>query len=840
VTTLPIDEVLPRLADTFAATHAVVLCAPPGSGKTTRVPLALMEAPWLQGRRVVMLEPRRVAARAAARFMAASLDESVGERVGFRVRFESAVSQRTRVEVVTEGVLTRRLQRDPELGDTALVIFDEFHERSLEADLALALTLDVRRQLRPDLRVLVMSATLDATPVARLLGGAPVLTAGGRPYPVTLHHSEPAPRGRRDDPRHPDSVATAVASAVRRTLAQGDGDVLAFLPGAAAIRRTVAALGDLEATGVVVAPLHGELAPDVQDRALCPDPGGRRRVVLATNIAETSLTIDGVSAVVDSGLARRPRFDPNSGLTRLQTVPVSRASAEQRAGRAGRQGPGRAVRLWSEAEHARRPGHDPPEILEADLAPLALELAHWGVSEPCALQWLDSPPPASWARGRDLLAELGALDAHGRLTPLGRRMVAIPAHPRLAAMLAASASDAERALAADLAALLESPDPLRGQDAGTDLAPRLDALARYREAGRRADAGASARALARAERVASRLRSRHASVRPAPADQAGALLLRGYPDRVARRRDGARGRFLLATGRGLRLPPEDPLAGEDWLVVPDLDAGTTDARAYRAAAVSLEAIRTRLAPRIRSREHIAWDEREGAVAAVREERLGAILIAATPLSEADGDALVSAMLDGVRQLGLDALPWSGPIRSLQARIESLRAWEPDAGWPASDDDALREALDEWLAPVLAGIRRREHLHRLDLDAALRARLPARLAARLDDGAPTHLRVPGGSRVPLTYLPGEAPRLPVKLQEMFGCRETPTVCWGRVPVVLELLSPARRPLHVTRDLDSFWRNGYPQVRKEMRGRYPKHPWPEDPLAATPTRHTHRRR
>ncbi len=833
-TTLPVDAVLDTVSRALGDRGAAVLCAPPGSGKTTRVPLALMDAPWLAGRRIVMLEPRRVAARAAARFMAAGLHERVGDRVGFRVRFESAVSDRTRVEVVTEGVLARRLQRDPELADTGLVIFDEFHERSLETDLALALTLDVRRQLRDDLRVLVMSATLDAAPVSRLLGDAPVIEAAGRPWPVTVEHLAP-PRGRAAPGTTVDPAA--VAGAVRRALDGGDGDVLVFLPGVREIRRSAEALEDLRARGVDVLALHGELPPDAQDRALRAAADGSRRVVLATNLAESSLTVDGVRAVVDTGLARRPHFDPNTGLTRLETVPVSRASAEQRAGRAARQGPGRALRMWPEAEHARRAEHEPPEIRSADLAPLALELASWGVAEPGALDWLDPPPAAAWGRARDLLAQLGALDSHGRLTALGRRMAALPAHPRLARMLAGAGDDAREALAADLAALLDGPDPLRGTDAGVDLLPRLDALRAHRDA-RRASGG-SARALARAERVSAQLRPRRARAAATDPRHAGALLLAGYPDRVARRRGAERGRFLLASGRGLRVAPEDPLAGEEWLVVPDLDAGAADAFAFRAVALDEPTVREMLHDRITRSERVAWNDREQAVEALREERIGAIVLDRAPLADADAAAVVAAMADGVRRMGLGALPWGEHGRELQARIESLRAWEPDAGWPACDDAALLDTLDEWLTPYLAGMLRREHLARLDLDAALRARIPGHLQRRLDEGAPTHLRVPGGSRLRLAYVPGEAPRLPVKLQEMLGCRETPAVCWGRVPVVLELLSPARRPLHVTQDLPSFWANAYPQVRKEMRGRYPKHPWPEDPLSAEPTRHTTRR-
>ncbi len=856
---LPVAAALEPLRAALAEPGAAVLCAPPGSGKTTRVPLALLDASWLEARSIVMLEPRRVAARAAARYMAACLGEAVGAQVGFRVRFESAVSSRTRVEVVTEGVLARRLQRDPDLSGVGLVIFDEFHERSLEADLALALTLDARRALRPDLRVLVMSATLDAAPVARLLGNAPVVETSGRPHPVAVHHAERAPAG---------PPAAAAAAAVLRALDEAPGDVLVFLPGAREIRAVEEQLRGRAPCPVLS--LYGELPPEAQDRAIRADPDGRRRVVLATNIAETSLTIEGVRAVVDTGLARRPRFDPNSGLTRLVTVPVSRASAAQRAGRAGREGAGLALRLWTEAEHARRPPHDPPEILHADLAPLALELARWGVAAPGDLDWLDPPPPGAWRQAVDLLRSLGAVDGAGRITTAGRRMSALPAHPRLARMLAAAGGAPGIHLAADLAALLDGPDPLAGEGAGIDLRHRVEALRALREATPGTPPGGS-RTLARARRVSAQLRRAagaqtrdsaagaqtrdsaagargsgdaagvHRADTPVDVDAAGALLLAGFPDRVARRRPGGRGRFLLASGRGLTLESHDPLAASDWLVVPDLDAGAVEARAFRAAPVTLDAIRAVLAAAITRERRVAWNAREEAVEAVEEERLGALVLDARALPDPDPDAVAAAMLDGVQSMGLDALPFDGASRRLQARVESLRRWQPEAGWPAMDDAVLGQSLATWLAPYLAGMTRRQHLSRLDLEAALRALIPPALAGRLDEGAPVRLEVPGGSRVTLDYRPGgEPPVLAVKLQEMFGCIETPTVCWGRVPVQVHLLSPAGRPLHVTQDLASFWRNAYPQVRKEMRGRYPKHPWPEDPLSAAPTRHTRRPR
>lgn len=832
---LPVESVLEALSAALRDAGVAVLCAPPGSGKTTRVPLALMDAPWLAGQRIVMLEPRRVAARAAARWMAGLLGEPVGERVGFSVRFDSAVSARTRVEVVTEGLLARRLQQDPELQGVGLLIFDEFHERNLHADLALALALDARRGLREDLRVLVMSATLDAQPVARLLGDAPVLHTEGRVHPVAVRYLE---RPERAPP------SAGVGAAVRTALREGDGDVLAFLPGVREIRAAAEQLARHPDTReVIICPLYGDLPAAAQDRAIRADPQRRRRVVLATDIAQTSLTIEGVSAVVDSGLARRPRFDPNSGLSRLHTLPISRSSADQRAGRAGRLGPGLALRLWTEAEHAQRAAHERAEILDADLAALALELARWGVSSADALDWLDAPPAAALAQARELLAVLGALDAHGRITALGHAMAALPTHPRLACMLARADGGADRALAADLAAVLDGPDPLGGEATrvqGCDLRPRLALMARHGATSR--DASAASRGLSQTRRIAAQLRraSGAGSSEAADPDAAGRLLLCGFPDRLARLRAGARGRFLLAGGRGLRLEEHDPLAGSDWLVAADLDAGAVEARAYRAAALDEADVRAVLGDRLGWTRRVAWNEREQAIEAVEEERFGALVLRSRGAQQVDPQQRIDAMLDGIRRLGLEALPWDAACRQFCARVQSLAHWQPQAGWPALDDAALVAELDLWLGPFLSGIGRREHLARLDLAAALRARVPPALLPRLDADAPTHLQVPGGSRLALEYRPGEAPVLAVKLQEMFGTSRTPTVCQGQVPVLLHLLSPARRPLHLTQDLDSFWRNAYPQVRKEMRGRYPKHPWPEDPLAAAPTPHARRRR
>lgn len=844
---LPVHEVLAELATYLRDSGSAVLCAPPGSGKTTQVPLSLMAMPWLEGQTIIMLEPRRVAARAAARYMAKLLGEAVGQRVGFRVRFESAVSPQTRVEVVTEGVLARRLQSDPELRGVGMVIFDEFHERSLECDLALALTLDVRASLRTDLRLLVMSATLDAAPVARLLGDAPVVRTQGRSHPVAVSYE---PAARRDTTR--DALTRHVSSVVRASLSEHEQDLLVFLPGAREIHAVQRQLLDSIPHDIVLCPLYGGLEAEAQDRAISADAHGRRRVVLATNIAETSLTIDGVAVVIDSGLARQPHFDPNTGLTRLHTVNISRASADQRAGRAGRLGPGTAIRLWSESSHGARAAFDSAEINSADLCSLVLEVARWGVSDPSRLRWLDSPPTGPWQQAVGLLQRLGALDQSSRVTALGERMAALPAHPRLARMLCAASDDGQRVLAADLAAALDGPDPLSGAAGkSTDLRDRAEFLSRTRSGTEQSHAAARSLRIAAQLRKSMRVRSTHA----ASAEHAGPLLLAGFPDRLAQHRvrsthpgrvqertsvtSNTAGQFLLANGRGLRLHNSDALARSDYLVVPDLDAGAIDALAYRTAPVDLEAIRELLQGQIVSRRRISWNAREQAVEAVDEEVLDALVLRTSTATDASSDELCTAMLAGIADMGLSVLPWTPATMQLIDRVESMRHWQPDADWPAMDEDSLLGSMEQWLQPFLPGISRRSHLRGLDLDSVLRTCLGHERLARLEQGAPSLLSVPSGSKIRVDYRRGEAPVLAVKLQEMFGCSQTPTVCWGQVPVLVHLLSPAGRPLHVTQDLASFWSNAYPQVRKEMRGRYAKHPWPEDPVAASPTRHTKRR-
>ncbi len=825
---LPVDEALPRLAAALAGGGNAILSAPPGSGKTTRVPLALLHEPWLAGRKILLLEPRRLAARAAARFMARCLGEAVGDTVGFRVRLERRVSRRTRVEVLTEGVLTRRLQRDPELEGVGLVIFDEFHERSLQADMGLALCLDIRQGLREDLRLLVMSATLELAPLRHLLGDAALVTAAGRSYPVeTLYDPGPA-----DQP-----AARAAMRGVLRALRERQGDLLVFLPGMGEIRAAESLLRErLEGTEILVCPLYGDLDSASQDSAIRPDPGGRRRVVLATSIAESSLTIEGVSLVVDAGWSRLPRFDPNTGLTRLTTLRVSRAAADQRRGRAGRLGPGACFRLWPESLTLNP--HSGAEILQADLAPLLLELALWGVNDPSGLSWLDAPPAGAVAQARELLQRLEALDRSGCITPLGQRMAALPLHPRLAHMLLRAGGFGALSRAADLAALLSERDIFRrGRDSfrSHDLEQRLVALADWRKPGKSAAYPVDAGVCRRVDRVSRQLRSLAGVEREREREDVsiGALVALAYPERVAQRRAASGGSYLLANGRGAKLTEEDPLAGSRYLAVASMDAGVREGRIFLAARLDREELEELFGERITASEQVHWDSGRRAVSARRELRLDALVLERKPLPQPAPERLLAILLEGIRREGADALPWSPSARDLQARVLCLRRWEPGAGWPDLSDPALLREMEQWLVPWLDGVSGIAQLGRLDLAAILRQDLGWDKKQLLDQLAPERIAVPGGSRRALRYTPGEPPVLAVKLQEMFGQRDTPRVCRGRVPVTLHLLSPARRPLQITQDLAGFWDRTYAEVRKEMKGRYPKHYWPQDPVTAVAT-------
>lgn len=784
-----------------------------------------------------MLEPRRLATRAVASRMAFTLGEPVGRTVGYRTRLETRVGPDTRIEVVTEGILTRWLQRDPGLEDIALVIFDEFHERSLQADLGLALTLDAQAALREELRLLVMSATLDSEAVARLLGDAPIVSSSGRAYPVVTHYRERARSSSQERP-----LADMAASTIASALEAASGDVLVFLPGQADIHRTQRLLEERTLPrGTRILPLYGDLPIEQQDEAIKASIPGSRKVVLATNIAETSLTIEGVRIVVDSGLERRMRFHPASGMSRLETSRISRASAEQRRGRAGRLEPGVCHRLWSESEHASLAAQTPAEILEADLAPLALELASWGIADPLALNWLDPPPSAAFAQARDLLRALQAIDETGRITSHGRAIAQLGTHPRLAHMIVRSSELGKARLALEIAALLSERDIVRAADQGRstvrdiDLRLRIEALRDRRQLPRELaiDQGARQRVLRSIEQLARQLRSKAADESVDIDADSGAMLALAYPDRIAMSRGGG-GRYVLSGGRGALLVGTHLLSQAEFLVVAELDAGEREAMIRLAAPIERAALEHLFSDSIVARERIEWDSREQAVIARRERWLGALKLMEQRLDRPDPAQLSAAMLIGVREIGIDQLPWSKDARALQARIEFARSADPNAqsAWPDVSDATLLATLEEWLAPWLDGITRREHLARLDMHAALSALLDWNQQQRLGEIAPTHLVVPTGSRIPIDYS-AATPAVAVRLQELFGTRTTPTIGAGNVPLTLQLLSPAHRPVQVTRDLASFWARGYADVKKELKGRYPKHYWPDDPLTALPT-------
>lgn len=826
--TLPVTAALAELAAALSHTGLAVLQAPPGAGKSTGVPLALLDAPWLAGQRMLVLEPRRLAARAVANRMASLLGESVGETVGYRMRLDTRVGPRTRIEVVTEGILTRQLQRDPALEGVGLVIFDEFHERSLQADLGLALTLDVRRQLRPELRLLVMSATLDGAAVSRLLDDAPLVSAPGLAFPVDTRYAE------RDSS---DYLDRQVAAAIHRALREETGDLLVFLPGAGEIRRVESLLaGQIDPQ---LHPLYGDLPREAQERAIQPAADGQRKVVLATNIAETSLTIEGVRVVIDAGLERRNLFDPRSGMDRLETVRISQASAEQRRGRAGRLAPGVCYRLWTEARQRSLAAHTPPEIASADLAPLALDLACWGTHDPATLAWLTPPPAGPLAQARELLQTLGALDESGRISAHGRDMHRLGTHPRLAHLLLRAQQAGVASTGCALAALLGERDILRSRpgERDADLRTRLELLAREADAAGHPDA--DRQALRQVQRSAESF-ARQLGLRGTPADidmhAAGWLLASAYPDRIARARTPGSGRYQLSNGRGAFFAEAQSLANSEFLAIADLDAGQREARIFTAAPLGLDEIEAHFGEAIQDTVRVYWEEREQAVLARRQRRLGELLLDDAAVRNPDPAQTAVAMLAGIRSMGLDALPWTAELRQWQARVLLSRAAQPDAAppWPDVSDAALLDSLDRWLLPWLDGVSRRSHLARLDLRAALHGLLDWQQQQRLDEFAPTHLSVPSGSRIAIDYLDGPLPSLSVRLQEVFGLRETPRIAGGRIGVLLKLLSPARRPVQVTRDLQSFWQTAYHDVRKELKGRYPKHYWPEDPHQAEPTR------
>ncbi|GGA81316.1 ATP-dependent helicase HrpB [Arenimonas soli] len=811
---------LPGLLRSLDEHPRLVLEAPPGAGKTTQVPLALLEAPWRGDGRILMLEPRRVAARAAAGFMARQLGQAPGETVGYRIRFESKVSARTRIEVVTEGILTRMVQDDPTLEGVAAIVFDEFHERHLAGDLGLALALDVQSQLRPDLRIVLMSATLDGEALARFLD-APRLTSAGRSFPVTVAHF-PA--------RREESTTAQLRRCITEALEKHPGDLLVFLPGQREIAQALAALGaeGAIASDIQVLPLHGDLSVDQQTAALSPDPQGRRRIVLATNVAESSVTLPGVRVVIDLGKAREPRYDPNSGFSRLETVAISQASADQRAGRAGRVAEGWAYRLWPQSQ--RLEPMRTPEIAQVELAGLALELAAWGSD---ALRFPDPPPSGAMAAARELLQRLGALDTDARITPFGRRLLALGTHPRMAAMLHAPTLPGDTALACDLAALVEARDPLR--ERSDALAERWQALAAFRSG--RTPGQANRGALAAIDAAARQWRRRLRCEAPPPADvpahHLGDLLAHAFPDRIARQHPADPRRYQLANGRMARLFDDSVVFGEPWLVVTELRFESRDSLVLRAAPVDEARLQRDFPERFFEGDVVRWDAEARALLSRRERRFDRITLESKPAGRPDPALAAQALTDAVGELGLDALPWTDALRQWRERVRCLREWLPDLGLPDLSDETLLATRARWLQPAFDGKTRLDALDEQTLGEALRSGLDWSLRQRIDTLAPRRISVPSGQERPVTYALGSAPVLAVKLQELFGLADTPRVADGRVPVLLHLLSPGGKPLQVTQDLRSFWLNTYPEVRKEMKGRYPRHPWPEDPWTATAT-------
>jgi ATP-dependent RNA helicase HrpB len=818
---LPIDAALPALTAALAQGTVAVLVAPPGAGKTTRVPLVLAGEHWAAGKKILVLEPRRLAARAAAERMAKTLGEAVGDTVGYRVRFGSKVSRRTRIEVVTEGVFTRLILDDPALEGVAAVLFDEFHERSLDADLGLALTRDAQQGLREDLRMLVMSATIDGARIAKALGDAPVIASEGRAFPIETRYI-----GR--DPSRP--VDMQVAEAIQRALRGDSGSILAFLPGQAEIRRTETRLRDEVADPAVdIHPLYGALETEVQDHAIAPAPPGRRKVVLATSIAETSLTIDGVRVVIDSGLARVPRYEPDVGLTRLETVRVSRAAADQRRGRAGRIEPGVCYRLWEEPQTAALEPYGQPEILAADLSSLVLDLAQWGVTNPATLVFLDPPPAAALSEARTLLVDLGAIDGTGRITSEGKALNRLPLPPRLARMVLDAGRKGSGRTAAEIAAVL-SERGLGGND--VDLRHRLDALRRDRT--RRAD---EARRMARRWAEIAQADSSVPGARDDRSDESavgsvGATLALAYPERLAKNRGAAAGAFLLANGRGANIDPASPLAREPFLAVAEIIGSAAQGRITLAAAIDLADIEARFADRIEAREEVTVDAGMLALRCRRSRRLGAITLGEQPMPVKPDESTAKRLAAAIAAAGLDRLPWTKALRQWRDRVLFLRGAEGDE-WPDLSDAALAAGAAEWLAPLLADKAALAALTGAELESALLNTLPYAMRRRLEAEAPTHFDAPSGSRVPIEY-DADGPKLAIRVQELFGLDRHPTVARGRVPLVIELLSPAHRPVQVTRDLPNFWRGSYAAVRADLRGRYPRHPWPEDPLSAPATR------
>ncbi|MBI5588321.1 MAG: ATP-dependent helicase HrpB [Deltaproteobacteria bacterium] len=839
---LPIEEVLPDIRRALEHGRSAVVEAPPGAGKTTIVPLALLDEPWLAGGRIIMLEPRRLAARAAAMRMADLLGEEVGSTVGYRTRLDSKTGPYTRIEVVTEGILTRFLQNDPSLQGAGCVIFDEFHERSVHADLGLALTLESRSVLREDLRVLVMSATLDGQEVSGILGGAPVIKSMGRTFPVAVRYTPEDGRPVRFEWLTGPAFISRVAGAVFTALTQESGSILVFLPGSGEIKRVEALLREKNLhPDVQVVPLYGDLQRETQDLAIRPAPAGKRKVVLATSIAETSLTIEGVTVVIDSGLKRVQRFSPSTGMSRLETVMVTKDSAEQRRGRAGRTGPGVSIRLWAEVETRALREKNTPEILEADLTPLALELAIRGVKDPAELQWLDHPPAGGMMHARDVLTRLEAMDTEGNATEHGIKMAKLPLHPRLAHMVIKGKELGLGSMACHLSAFLTERDFFRMKPDGrdSDLRHRLEVLL-----GRSGHAVSHDidRALCERIRAVARQVKRALGVGDSAEDieKTGLLLAFAYPDRIARRRSGKENRYLLANGRGAYFQRTEPLAAEEYLVAASLDGGDRESSIYLAAPVTVAALEEHFSDDIKESEVVEWDQGVKGVAARRRRTLWGLVLSDARIENPGKEDLLEAFLAGIRQNGLRVLPWERRSENLMARIKILSRLGKDNSSVSSgfthefSDEWLIDNLKEWLGPCLVDMTRLEHLKRLDMHAVITGMLTWEERQALERLVPTHITVPSGSRVPIDYTGGERPVLAVRLQEMFGLDKTPTIANGKLALLLHLLSPAGRPVQVTEDLAGFWAASYQIVKKELKGRYPKHYWPDDPLRSEPAR------
>ena len=812
----PVEEILLQLKTSLEHSSVVILQAPPGAGKSTILPLKLLQEPWLKDRKIIMLEPRRLAARSVAHRMAQLRQENVGESIGYRVRFENVVSKHTRCEVVTEGILTRMMQVDNALEDVGLVIFDEFHERNLQADLALALCLQIQQVLRDDLRILIMSATLEGEKISTLLDGAPIITATGRQHPVSIHYTTPDKST---------SIANATAKIILKALREQSGDILAFLPGTGDIHRAVTALS-AQPIAAGIYPLYGDLPLTKQQEAITPNDRGERKIVLSTAIAETSLTIDGITTVVDSGYARVPKFDPRSGLTRLETVRVTRDAADQRAGRAGRLGPGVCYRIWPEKTNHLLQSSRQPEILEADLAPLMLELAHWGANID-QLTWITRPPAGAVSQALSLLGQLIAIDGTN-ITPHGKEMLQLPTHPRIAHMLLEGKENS--ALATDIAALLEERDPV-AQTSGTDLSLRVEALRKWRS-GERVDADRTA--LERIERIASLLRRQlNATVDNAFAadTQVGMLLANVYPERVARQLEPQGIRYKLANGRIARLPEHDPLLQYPFIAIAQISSGQGEGKIFMAAPLDEKD----LLHRATDNDVVRWSQDRGAIIASSEKRVGSVVLSSTPLLKIPEDVRINVLCEALHEEGLSLLNWSGVHDSWRARVSSLKLWRTEEPWPEISDEYLIRTAPIWLAPYLTDVVKRQDLQKLDLTSILMGILPWELSSKLDQLAPTKLSVPSGSMIKLQYsATGEPPVMAVRLQETFGLLQTPSVNEGRNKVVMHLLSPGFKIVQVTQDLKSFWDNAYHDVRKQMRMRYPRHHWPEDPWTAEAVR------